>query len=429
MHKDDPKTLDIRAVGRGTNTLDMPNATRAVPSRVYALDRWLLGKILETLGDPPFSILLWNGEEIRPRDRTPEVRLRIQSRRQLYRLLTNPNMHFGDDYSSGQLEVEGNLVAFLENIYRDIELFEKRIPLVSSILWRDHRPRATTLARSRDNIHHHYDLGNGFYQWWLDREAMQYTCAYFPRPEMTLEEAQLAKMHHVCRKLRLKAEDTVVEAGCGWGGFALFMARHYGVRVKAYNISHEQIVFANRRAAETGLKDRVEYIEDDYRNIQGHYDVFVSIGMLEHVGPANYRALGTVIDRCLNDKGRGLIHSIGRNRPLRMSSWIERRIFPGAYPPTLREMMAVFEPFSFSVLDIENLRLHYAKTLQHWLARFEEHGQEVRQLYDETFVRAWRLYLSGSIASFTTGWLQLYQVLFHRAHNNDLPWSRDYLYV
>lgn len=429
MHKDDPKTLDIRAVGRGTNTLDMPNAMRAVPSRVYALDRWLLGKILETLGDPPFSILLWNGEEIRPRDRTPEVRLRIQSRRQLYRLLTNPNMHFGDDYSSGQLEVEGNLVAFLENIYRDIELFEKRIPLVSSILWRDHRPRATTLARSRGNIHHHYDLGNGFYQWWLDREAMQYTCAYFPRQEMTLEEAQLAKMHHVCRKLRLKAEDTVVEAGCGWGGFALFMARHYGVRVKAYNISHEQIVFANRRAAETGLKDRVEYIEDDYRNIQGHYDVFVSIGMLEHVGPANYRALGTVIDRCLNDKGRGLIHSIGRNRPLRMSSWIERRIFPGAYPPTLREMMAVFEPFSFSVLDIENLRLHYAKTLQHWLARFEEHGQEVRQLYDETFVRAWRLYLSGSIASFTTGWLQLYQVLFHRAHNNDLPWSRDYLYV
>ncbi|MGH8603342.1 MAG: class I SAM-dependent methyltransferase, partial [Gammaproteobacteria bacterium] len=263
---------------------------------------------------------------------------------------------------------------------------------------------------------------------WLDREAMQYTCAYFRRPDVTLEQAQTAKMHHICRKLRLKAGETVVEAGCGWGGLALFMAKHYGVTVRAYNISHEQVEYARARAQTEGSSDHVDYIEDDYRNIRGHYDVFVSIGMLEHVGPAHYHELGKVIDQCLQDKGRGLIHNIGRNRPLGTTSWIEKRIFPGSYPPTLREMMAVLEPFSFSVIDVENLRMHYAKTLEHWLRRFENHAQEVCDLYDETFVRAWRLYLAGSIASFSAGWLQLYQVLFHRAHDNDLPWSRDYIY-
>jgi cyclopropane-fatty-acyl-phospholipid synthase len=150
--------------------------------------------------------------------------------------------------------------------------------------------------------------------------------------------------------------------------------------------------------------------------------------MLEHVGTDNYETLGSVIDKCLRESGRGLIHSIGRNRPRPMNRWIEKRIFPGAYPPTIKEMMDIFEPYNFSVLDIENLRLHYAKTLEHWLHRYEDNADTVKQMFDESFVRAWRLYLSGSIAAFRIGELQLFQVVFGRGSDNDLPWTRDHLY-
>jgi cyclopropane-fatty-acyl-phospholipid synthase len=257
---------------------------------------------------------------------------------------------------------------------------------------------------------------------------MVYTSAYFPSPTLDLEQAQRAKMDYVCRKLRLQPGETVIEAGCGWGALARYMAREYGVRVRAYNLAREQISYARQRAAAEGLARQVEYIEDDYRNITGHCDAFVSVGMLEHVGRSNYRTLGGIIDRCLTPKGRGLIHSIARDRPCPMNAWIERRIFPGSYPPTLREMLEIFEPWGFSVLDVENLRLHYAKTLDHWLARFDEHRDEVCTHFDATFFRAWRLYLAGSLAGFTTGWLQLFQVVFARSNNNDIPWTRSQWY-
>ena len=163
---------------------------------------------------------------------------------------------------------------------------------------------------------------------------MAYTCAYYPTAAATLDEAQVAKMDHVCRKLRLQSGETVVEAGCGWGTLALHMARHYGVRVRAFNISREQIAYARERAARAGLSGQVEYVEDDYRNISGRFDAFVSVGMLEHVGVENYETWAAVIRRALGGRGRGLIHSIGRNYPAPLQPWIEKRIFPGAYPPS-----------------------------------------------------------------------------------------------
>jgi cyclopropane-fatty-acyl-phospholipid synthase len=235
-------------------------------------------------------------------------------------------------------------------------------------------------------------------------------------------------MDHVCRKLRIGAGDTVVEAGCGWGSLALHMATHYGARVRAFNISREQLEFARARAKLMGLEDRVEFIEDDYRNISGRYDVFASVGMLEHVGRENYSELGRVVRRSLTSIGRGLIHSIGRNRPAPLHPWIERRIFPGAYAPSLGEMMQIFEPWELSVLDVENIRLHYALTLRHWLERFEAAREAISTMFDEHFVRMWRLYLAGSIAAFETGTLQLFQVVFTTQENNDIPLSRQHLY-
>ncbi|HID82420.1 MAG TPA: class I SAM-dependent methyltransferase, partial [Thiotrichales bacterium] len=207
-----------------------------------------------------------------------------------------------------------------------------------------------------------------------------------------------------------------------------FMARHYGVRVTAYNISKQQVDYARKQTQQEGLEDRVKYVLDDYRNISGEYDVFVSVGMLEHVGKANYPVLGKIINRCLKPEGRGLIHTIGRKTERPMNGWIERRIFPGAYPPTLREMLTVFETGDLAIHDIENLRLHYAKTLHHWLERFEDHKDEITNMMDEAFLKAWRLYLEGSIAAFKVGELQLYQLVFTHNDNNEIPWSREHIY-
>jgi len=396
--------------------------------RVTAPERWVGRKLLEALGRPPLALMLWNGEEIACEGRGVVGRLRIHDRGALYRLLSRPGLEFGDLYAAGRVEVEGELPGILEAVYRSIGAgggpgrptrFARRLR---------RPPRAQTLLRSRRNIHHHYDIGNEFYELWLDAEAMQYTCAYFPLATLSLEEAQRAKLRHVCRKLELRPGESVVEAGSGWGGLTCHMAREHGVTVRAYNTSREQVAHSRERALREGLAGRVEFVEDDYRNIRGEYDVFVSVGMLEHVGPARYRQLGEVIHRSLKPRGRGLLHSIGRNRPAPLNPWIRKRIFPGAYPPTLGEMSEIFEPRAFSVLDVENLRLHYARTLEYWLERYEGQTERVRAMFDERFVRAWRLYLAGSVAAFRSGTLQLFQILFTRPDNNDLPWSRAHLY-
>jgi len=403
-------------------------AVSASRSAVTMLDRWMARKMLEVVHNPPIVLKLWDGKPVTPPIENPLATLQYHNRAAMLKTIVNPELYFGDLYSTGQVSFSGNLVHFSEIIYTSLQDHGRGGWLRHLILWLGHRRISNSHDKARDNIYHHYDIGNDFYRLWLDTEEMQYTCAYFPDPAMTLEQAQVAKLHHVCRKLQLKPGDNVVEAGCGWGGLALFMARHYGVNVKAYNISREQVAYAHQRAENEGLAGQVQYVLDDYRNISGEYDAFVSVGMLEHVGKNDFETLGGVIDRCLKPEGRGLIHSIGRNRPAPMNAWIERRIFPGAYPPSLMEMMEIFEPAGLSVLDVENLRLHYARTLEHWLERYEAHSDEVREMMDKEFVRAWRLYLAGSVAAFKVGELQLFQVVFARGRNNALPWSRARLY-
>ncbi len=396
--------------------------------RRSSLEARLLRRLLGSLGNPPIELLLtWSGERVAPRGVRPLSHVRILDRSVLYGMLRNPQVRFGDAYSAGQLQVDGSLIEFMDIVYRALARTGTPRSLGNRFTRWVNRPRRNTLAGSRDNIHRHYDLGNDFYALWLG-ETMAYTCAYYPSTAASLEQAQTAKMDHVCRKLRIGAGDSVVEAGCGWGSLALHIASRYGARVRAFNISAEQIDFARRRAHEQGLDGRVEFVADDYRNISGRYDVFASVGMLEHVGRENYGELGRVVQRSLAAGGRGLIHSIGRNRPAALHPWIEKRIFPGAYAPSLGEMMQIFEPWSLSVLDVENIRPHYALTLRHWLERYERVVDRVREMFDETFVRMWRLYLAGSVAAFETGTLQLFQVLFTTQENNASPLTRDFMY-
>jgi cyclopropane-fatty-acyl-phospholipid synthase len=351
----------------------------------------------------------------------------IEVRSALYELLVDPELGFGDGYTDGRIRVHGELRDIIEALARRTSRTDGHRWLADVVSPLVDRWRANTPSAARRDIHRHYDIGTDFYRLWLDAELL-YTCAYVEDPDCTLEHAQLAKMDHVCRKLRLRPGDRVVEAGCGWGAFALHMARHYGARVTAYNISSDQVAYARQRARQEGLSDRVEFIEDDYRNIRGTFDVFVSVGMLEHVGLAHYRGFGTVIDRCLSDSGRGFVHFIGRNRPQGVSLWTKKRIFPGTFAPTLPQAMTVFEEHDFSVLDVENLRLHYAWTVEHWLARYEASEERVIAMFGPEFARAWRLYLTSSIVAFRLGSLQLFQLVFARGRDNDVPWTRAHLY-
>jgi cyclopropane-fatty-acyl-phospholipid synthase len=392
-------------------------------SPIRDTERWAARRLLAALDDPPLRLALWNGESVSGGSAPPVATLRLNRKQVLLGLLSNPQLSFGEFYADGGLEIEGDLCHVLDLLF---EASDRPNRLGERIQrWRQslsrHSPR-----RARRDIRSHYDLGNDFYALWLDRQ-MSYTCAYFPTPEASLEEAQLAKFDHICRKLRLRRGEHVVEAGCGWGSLALHMARHYGVSVTAFNISREQIQYARERALREGLRAQVEFIADDYRNIRGKYDAFVSVGMLEHVGRQHYKQLGDVIDACLTSTGRGLLHSIGRSHPRPMNSWIERRIFPGAYIPSLREMLLVLEPWNLCMLDVEDLRPHYAKTLEHWLERFEKHVAAIEARFDASFVRAWRLYLASSIAAFRCGSVQLFQVLFARP-DHQAAWTRAHLY-
>jgi cyclopropane-fatty-acyl-phospholipid synthase len=393
------------------------------------VEKWLAQQIFKAIGPAPMRLVIQDGVEISPPGVSPVATILIRDRRTLAKLIVDPEMAFGEAYAGGQIEVQGDLAQALEAVYEswpggraDGSLYQRLTSQWMNWL------QDNTRRGSRNNIHLHYDLGNDFYKLWLDSQLV-YTCAYFPSPSITLEAAQEAKLDYVCRKLRLQAGETVAEAGCGWGALALHMARRYGVSVKAFNLSREQIAYARRKAAEEGLGANVEFIEDDYRNISGKFDVFVSVGMLEHVGLSHFADLGRVIHRSVGDRGRGLLHFIGRSYKGDFSRWIRKRIFPGAYAPTLSEAMSVLEPHRYAVVDVENLRPHYAKTLEHWLERFEKTSQQISEMYDLWFQRAWRLYLAGSLAAFRAGTLQLFQISFAGAQNQSAPWTRASLYA
>lgn len=402
-----------------TSPADSVEARDATRARAGVFDRWLLGRVVRSFRPARVRFRLWDGTEMSSSDAAPAGTIVFRERRALLDFARDPDLQFGEGYSAGRIEVHGDLVGVLEEGIR--AGFARSI--------RARRPRAHSMRSSRVNARHHYDVGNDFYALWLDRE-MVYTCAYFDPPEATLEEAQGAKMEYVCRKAGLSPGMAVVEAGSGWGALALFMARHYGVTVKAYNVSAEQTLWARKRAREEGLADRVEFLEEDYRAIRGTFDAFISVGMLEHVGRENYPVLGEVIGRSLKPQGRGLLHFIGRDRTEPLNSWMERRIFPGAYPPTLAEVLeGVLEAGRLSAIDVENLRLHYAKTARAWRTRFEATLASVAARFGESFARAWHLYLAGSEAAFAAGSLQLFQIAFARASMNGVPWTRAPLYA
>ncbi len=378
----------------------------------------------------PFRVIFPDGYIFDKGSGEPVFIIHFKTDRSLFDTLRRGSLGFGEAYMAEEVELLGDIQQALRVGFLILDHHVEPNLFTKVKVGLGYLMRRNTLSGSRKNIAAHYDLGNDFYSLWLDREAMQYTCAYFESVRDSIEKAQVQKLHLICRKLRLKPGDYVVEAGCGWGGFALFAARHYGVKMRSFNISQEQVAYARERAQRVGVAEsRVEYVLDDYRNIVRAgktFDKFVSIGMLEHVGLENYRNLYDLIRKVLRPHGLALVHSISRVAPTKMDPWLEKYIFPGAYIPSLAEMVTPVERRRdpLHVVDVENLRFHYALTLDRWAERLEEHADFIRDRYSESFLRMFRLYLHASAAGFRFGGILLYQILLSNGYDDSAPLTR-----
>jgi len=330
----------------------------------------------------------------------PPLVCRITSAGWAARIAAKPGLGVGEAYMDGGLVLEqGEIHDFIDLVGRNAKYKKRKRYSLRRWLRRTWR-EANGRAAARRNVAHHYDLSNELYRRFLD-EDMQYSCAYFERPDMTLEEAQVAKKRHIIAKLLLEPGQKVVEIGCGWGGFAMTMAEEAGVEVDAITLSTEQLALARQRAEAKGLAHQVRFSLTDYRDVTDTYDRVVSVAMFEAVGRPNYQAYFDGVARLMKDDGVAVIHSIGRPEgPNVTNTWVDKYIFPGGYIPALSEVLPAVERAGLLVTDIEILRLHYAETLRCWRERFAARRAEIAEMFDERFCRMFEFYLGISEQAF-----------------------------
>jgi cyclopropane-fatty-acyl-phospholipid synthase len=348
------------------------------------------------------------------------------------RFLFRPDLTLGEAYMDGRLTIAGDDIrSFLTFALRNAR--GRRLPAPVRLLI-DWTKRAQSWAIwnhigvARRNVAHHYDISSELYDLFLD-ENKQYTCAYFRRPEMTLEEAQEAKMAHIAGKLLLRPGMHVLDIGCGFGTLAITLARDYGVQVVGVTLSEVQLAEAKRRAVEAGVEGQVEFRLQDYRTVEDRFDRIVSVGMMEHVGLPHLRTFFQKVADLMPQEGVALIHYIGRwSPPNTISPWFNRYIFPGAYCPAISEAMRAVERTGLILADLEVWRGHYERTLQEWLRRFDRNIDRVRQLQDDRFVRMWRYYLQSAELSFSEAHLVIHQLQLAKGRYA-VPGTRDYLYA
>lgn len=420
---------------------------------------------LERLFPAPrvFGVRLWDGSEL-PTERR-DFTLVIHHPGALRRMFSPPvELSLGEAFIFGDFDIEGDIfsaVALIDNLATRTFTPGDIAALARDLLALP-RPGPRRLegrgpaqlhgalhSRQRDRaaVQHHYDVGNDFYSLWLDRN-LQYSCGYFPNGAEDLDAAQEAKMEHLCRKLRLRPGERLLDIGCGWGGLALYAAQHYGARVLGVTLSKNQMAYASHQIAVTNLEARVSVKLQDYRDLKDErFDKIVSVGMFEHVGRARLPEYFSHVYRLLKPGGLFLNHGISRraiNAATRSSGWREfiernllgrgafvwRYIFPDGELTPVSEVNSVAEAAGFEVRDVENLREHYALTLRHWVNRLEARRAEAIQAAGEVTYRTWRLYLSASAHGFESGHLNVNQTLLAKLDRgrSRVPLTRADLY-
>ncbi|MFN3813238.1 MAG: class I SAM-dependent methyltransferase [Aquificaceae bacterium] len=347
-------------------------------------------------------------------------KVRIKSWKALRSAIKDPEMGFGESYTKGDIQVEGDLERFIAACF---EHLKDKGDFKNSVL----RPVFKHLGLLKFiegiKVRRHYDLGNGFYKLWLD-SSMTYSCAFFSKKDMSLEEAQAEKRWVIYQKLQLRDDDRLLDIGCGWGSLIIEAAKLYNIKAVGISLSKNQYEYTKSKIEEEGIKDRVRvYLMhyEDLPNLGQKWNKVVSVGMFEHVGKGRHRRFFQIISRIMEDGGIFLLHTIGKVLPEKQSRWIRKYIFPGGYIPALTEILETSGGLGFNLIDIDNWRVHYYLTLREWRKRFYERAEDVKALYGERFFRMWELYLVASAVSFITGSNHLFQVLFSKGVVNYYP--------
>jgi cyclopropane-fatty-acyl-phospholipid synthase len=361
------------------------------------------------------------------------VSVRFTSRAAEWAILLDPEVKFGEAYMNGTFVVEQGSIADVLAIClgQKTEVPHWARPQSWLRYLRRRLDQFNPRRRARHNVAHHYDLDGRLYSLFLDADR-QYSCGYFDSPEISLDDAQIAKKRHLAAKLllggnRRNRDLRVLDIGCGWGGLGLYLAEVAGADVTGITLSQEQHAIANERATEKGLAERARFNLQDYRDVAGPFDRIVSVGMFEHVGVNHYDTFFRKSAQLLADDGVMVLHSIGRSEgPNVTNPWIAKYIFPGGYIPSLSEVLPHVEKSGLLVTDMEILRLHYAETLKAWRERFLAHREEVERIYDQRFVRMWEFYLAASEMSFRENAMMVFQIQLTK-RQDVVPRTRDYI--
>jgi len=396
----------------------------------------VLQKLSDNCPQTPFGVEFWDGTAKKLGQGSEKFRIVFKSESAIKHILSSGSLGFGQEYMVGNIVVEGNLQALVA-LYDQWQKVARGLSLATKarILWNRVSSRGTIVG-SKKNIRRHYDIGNDFYSLWLD-PTMTYSCAYFKSENDGLETAQNNKYEHICRKLQLKAGESLVDIGCGWGGMMFYAAKNYGVKCVGYTLSKNQYDYVNEKIKKENWSDSIKICLDDYRKAIGVFDKFVSIGMFEHVGKRYQKNFFETVKKILKPKGIGLLHTIGSLADSPADPWFTKYIFPGGYIPPLAMVVDNMNKASLAFYDVEDLRPHYARTLDFWIKNFENNTAAVKKtltakLRDQNqadqFIRMWRLYLNASSMSFKTGANRLYQILFSNGINDNLPLTLDYIY-
>ena len=386
-------------------------------------DKMFYKTLFKNLFVDTFELKLWDGSSEIYGEGEPKFKIIFNEPIPKADIIKDPSIAFGEGYMTKKLDIEGSIQDVIESLYNSKESFlgnEKYANLIKMV--------KNNIKNSKKNIEFHYDVGNDFYKLWLD-DTMTYSCGYFKSQNDSLTDAQKNKVDHILKKLNLKEGETLLDIGCGWGELIITAAKKYKVKAMGVTLSTLQFEKVKKRIESEGLNELVEVELTDYREIRNRkFDRVGSVGMLEHVGKDNLSEYFSTVKELLNDKGVSLLHCITNTSDSGTNSWINKYIFPGGYVPSIQELVNYMSEKNFNVIDVENLRLHYGKTLECWASNFENAMPEIEKMKDETFIRMWRMYLNSCAASFNCGNINLHQFLFTKGVNNDLPWTREYMY-
>ncbi len=399
---------------------------------------WLLDKMLRKLVRKGELVVIdHDGKEYRygaPDPAFEPIVLRLTDRRAAFDIAKDPRIGAGEAYMDGRLVVERGEIRDLALLARYNAPFERggvlkpKSPLIRAVNAAAGRlDQVNWKTRSRKNAEHTYNLTRRLYELFLD-EDRQYTMAYYRDTGNSLEQAQLDKKAHLASKLYVKPGMRVLDIGCGWGGMALYLHRHYGVEVLGIALAPDQIEFCRERAAAAGVADKVKFELMDYRDVEGPFDRIINVGLIEHLGTPHYPGFYAKIRELLTPDGVMVSHCCGRmGRPGLTDKWTRKYIFPGGYIPALSELVSEAERHKLVVADVEAMRYHYAHTLEEWYRRTNANREEIVALYDERFFRMWQFYLAGAEAAFRYGGLVNWQVQYIK-RRDAIPMTRDYMY-